>query len=727
MSDCIDITSLEHLPLENTLLINYVIRCTGTWDLYQRYTAYRNVCDSYWTLMVPNDQHPRHDDFPITVGPGGFAGTFAWNYGGIRGISSENFDENHTYLTQLTIFNEDCSGSGGGNSGDPSGSGNSGLTGSWERPGGPPLPPPGPPPIGGPPPIQVPPTIPRNSPPTTQQPPIPNLPKRPPGALPSGSGEREQPNDPEPPLTPILDEIDRDPVLGGDLFGSIRGGEGSPFDQRSLFGDRNNIIRGRFEGGNISDPFDRQGGGGISSNNGPSISRAYSQLGYTELYQSQTNLSGDNYLRDKFGTNASAAQLGYISSLNFQDPGDADALDLNQNQFDYGGNVNNSLNKFSLFIKPSEVQGMNTIPLGNILEDFSSLLVVPNSEVVYGEELFISSSFRTESSETVSARAEIIVRTPTKKFYQIGSTQYTTVNKNNSLNISGNYNTHYFELGANTVSFIVYDNENNIIGYDTVLVNILPFLESYSSSRSLKINSIPGEVLKLINGDKNRYEEFILNKPYGLIFNRNSASEKFSCVLLTERNDNCSFRISYLPAIPGDTVTGTLGFSSSKIQLNGTDYYPEAYTIGLYQVETTARIQLYIARHIDSDSEPMRARLYYTKGYDLAPFNIQINTSGGVITVDTPRADGDISYYNGGNNPDNIPSDLLSQLNNNQQRTNANGRVQFSGSQIATQEYITVIPKNNEVYSYGNRIGSSGVVPVFSGYEESAAPFPVGP
>jgi len=145
MPNCIAINGLEHLPNEQTLLIHYNILCTGTWYLSQLLTAYRNVCDTEWTVMYPNFQHPRHTDFPIAVPSPGQGATFAWNYGGIQGISAENFDAYHSYLVQLTIFNYDCYNTGnnpntGQGSGEPpitgGGSGDPPITGGGGGGGG---------------------------------------------------------------------------------------------------------------------------------------------------------------------------------------------------------------------------------------------------------------------------------------------------------------------------------------------------------------------------------------------------------------------------------------------------------------------------------------------------------------------------------------------------------------------------------------------------------------
>ena len=153
MSYCVTINSLEHLPAEETLLIHYNISCSGIWHLNQLDTAYRNVCDSGWTVMYPNHQHPLHSDFPISTTSSTNA-TFAWNYGGIQGISAVNFDENHSYLVQLSIYDYYCLNTGeppGGNPVTGGGgvfTGNS-STGSTAGGGGGGKSPPPPPPGGG--------------------------------------------------------------------------------------------------------------------------------------------------------------------------------------------------------------------------------------------------------------------------------------------------------------------------------------------------------------------------------------------------------------------------------------------------------------------------------------------------------------------------------------------------------------------------------------------------
>jgi hypothetical protein len=135
MSYCVSINSLENLPVEETLLINYTVSCSGVWYLYQMATAYRNICASGWTVMYPNHQHPQHSDFPLHLATNGnYSATFAWNYGGIQGISAENFDESHSYLVQLSLLDHNCL-----NTGEPPGdpTGATGTTGNGGSGGGP--------------------------------------------------------------------------------------------------------------------------------------------------------------------------------------------------------------------------------------------------------------------------------------------------------------------------------------------------------------------------------------------------------------------------------------------------------------------------------------------------------------------------------------------------------------------------------------------------------------
>lgn len=212
------ITDLENLPREKTLLIHYTINCSGEWNLLQLSSAYRNVCDDEWTVMFPNDQHPRHTDFTISVpASGSRACTFAWNYGGIVGIDQEDFDENHSYLVQLACYNVACSGFTG--SGDTSGDPNPSTSGSNTG-----ISPPGPPdrPPGDEPP--VPPSSPPGSPGS-----VPGV-NLPPGGGPGGPGNPG--GSARTPVNTIPPRGPGGPSTGSDSIGTI-----DPWD--SYYYDRN--------------------------------------------------------------------------------------------------------------------------------------------------------------------------------------------------------------------------------------------------------------------------------------------------------------------------------------------------------------------------------------------------------------------------------------------------------------------------------------------------------
>lgn len=105
MVDALHINSLEHAPMERTLFIHYTLDQSGLWDFLPQHCGYRGVCDSGWYIMYPNTQHPRHTDAPILVNPQSVVTcTFAWNYGGIRGIDPVDFSDGHSYLVQLAMM-----------------------------------------------------------------------------------------------------------------------------------------------------------------------------------------------------------------------------------------------------------------------------------------------------------------------------------------------------------------------------------------------------------------------------------------------------------------------------------------------------------------------------------------------------------------------------------------------------------------------------------------------
>lgn len=213
-----------HLPSEKTLLVHYTVNETGSWIYSLCHCGYRGVCEDDWTIMIPNHQHPQHTDARpsqrLQIIAGGRQGIFAWNYGGIVGVASEDFDSDHSYLAQLTM-QKDCSPfSGGGNSGKGSTRTRStgsvpGFTGKGGG-GGTPIPP-LPPFAGGGPPAAVPATG-----------------LFPPDLGPSGSGNKV---DPVGPYTIPRTDI---PVIPGGLYGGTDPGlRTSPAIPRGILRDPN--------------------------------------------------------------------------------------------------------------------------------------------------------------------------------------------------------------------------------------------------------------------------------------------------------------------------------------------------------------------------------------------------------------------------------------------------------------------------------------------------------
>lgn len=704
LNDFLEITSVEHLPLEETLLVHYIIREPGLWELYQPYTAYRNVCDEYWTIMIPNSQHPRHDDFPILVFSGRARSlTFAWNYGGIRGISSENFDENHSYLTQLTVYNLTCSGDppGGGYTGQ---SGNTGEiprenpTGNYRRE--PPVPPPPPPPP--PPPEEVPPANPENeiirrvipgNPGGLPPPILPDYSPIDPATLsdPSGIGSGEPSG---------IRQRDIDPVLNRDLFDLPIQTELDNYYGGSLFDTPNNnyitrVSQRYIDPGTFVDLDINQNGPEFSSNN--------------------NNIS-----------DAIKGNISYPKGYNKQDLGDENQIDLNQNPYSFGALTENSLNKFVFLSRPKETNiRINKINLDNLTEGFKTRLDIPQTELKFGQSLFIRGNFFS-SDRNIRAKAKLYVKTKNDRYYLIAFTDYVEVQNGVSLTIEGVYNTHYLDYGQNTFTLIIYDIDENIVGYNTQMVNILPFLTSASTRRDISYNSLPSELLKLINSDKNNYIEFLLTEPFGYIFEKIQGS--FSCVLLSELNDLHSFRIGELNANPevGDFET-YYGYFNSKIKVNDTDYFPEAYNIGILNGFSDDRLQVYVMPPKDIVT-PIRCRLYYSKNYRPATPEVTLTEVGDLfnISYSGPNPNWNHGFVDHGKNgPNYLPPDILSQVASNNQRSNNNGYVQFTNVQINTENYFSILTEENNNYNLNNQVTSKYINATLAGVELKDT-FPIG-
>jgi hypothetical protein len=106
MPEAINITSIEHLPEFTTILIKYDVIVPGTWRYYEPYCGYKDILSNFWVIISPDVSNVRHTNSPIVVSEGSiFRGTFAWNYGSIRGVNPENFNNNKSYYIQLSIFN----------------------------------------------------------------------------------------------------------------------------------------------------------------------------------------------------------------------------------------------------------------------------------------------------------------------------------------------------------------------------------------------------------------------------------------------------------------------------------------------------------------------------------------------------------------------------------------------------------------------------------------------
>lgn len=582
MTESIFINSTENLPEESTLLIYYTITQTGNWDLVQNYTAYRNVCDDYWTVMYPNFQHPLHSDFPIAVVSPVFNGIFAWNYGGIRGITSEQFDDNHSYLTQITIYNLDCYYTGhsgviitgqSGITGNPdiSGSGNN-RPRPYPRPGQPR--PPAPPPPG--PPGSVPPRPPFNIPGVVPNP----IPPAPPEVPPPGGGN---------------------PITGRAPIGIIR----PEFPRTRL--QRPTGIFGTEEGyrNNTRIRWDSIGIGSIENdrNSGP----IFRNRGSVEI-------NNNTYEPPVRRTRDLNHNLEDYSRGNYPRP---NSLPTQGNTLDLGENItqnNSSANSSNLYItkvnstnQSSEILSLNK---STILQEAETRLEVGKTSIYAGERIILSGMFK-YTTGTIQASATIVAVTTSGIKNTVFETPLQEVSATNPLVLATAITSHQYTEGC-VLCIIVKDSAQNIIGVDSKIVTIIPNKGSTQLRQSVNNSYLPDIVKNYTNTDDSNYVEVDFYQNETKIINLEDRSAGYlECVLLSETTQPFSISLYDTENIP-ESLNNT---SSAKLIRNNQQVLPEAYNT--YVMSTVADLTSYSVRISPRGNNTgyHRAKLFVSKNY----------------------------------------------------------------------------------------------------------------
>lgn len=615
MTECITINSIEHLPNEDTILIRYLIDCTGLWYLAQNLTAYRNVCDTEWTVMFPNHQHPQHTDFPILVTSPGYTCTFAWNYGGIQGISAETFDDRHSYLTQITIFDYNCDNTGVTNTGNNGGQNNTGLviiggqvgtidpTGNHGGGGGGPG-------FG-------------NPGRGTTAPVNPNMtPYNPMSATPvnttpfdggPGTGEPTgtNPNTRYLPINPVQPYLENQVIVHG--IGSTT--PVNVYQQPSIVYTSTR-------------PSDINPG----STNNPNIE-------FHEAYNPVTTYVGPN-------NNPTFTLINPVSVEG--DPAGS-----------VHGSTYGSIYGINTYYGPELTNVVNVNShIGNSFIDIQTLF----PEIVLGYPIIYSAVFRPPVGVSINCTLRVSVQGPANNFIVrsvTGSTTNTT-----PLTCGGSINTSLLGIGPILLTATVYDDSNQIINIKTILINCVPIIISNDPINAVAPrtettvgNVIPANVLNanqsLIGEDNtyidlpNGYSAYVIIEPLDI------TDQNFTAILSTKHNTNDAYQLRIFdivdslldsgppPILTENAIANTPGINTeaiatsiSRMKINDHLYYPETHNVALQNVSLSSSLyMLEIAPTINNINGDTYGRLYISNNFKIREASAVATTTSIVATL----------------------------------------------------------------------------------------------
>ena len=598
MTECITINNIEHLPNEDTILIRYLIDCTGLWYLAQNLTAYRNVCDTEWTVMFPNHQHPQHTDFPILVTTPGYSCTFAWNYGGIQGISSESFDDRHSYLTQITIFDYNCNNTGGSNTGS-GGQNNTGViiigggTGIIIDTGGFPGNGNGGPGIGNPgrgTVLPVYPFIPPNIPGSV----IPVDPD-PFGGTGSGDPTGGNPNTRYTPTTPIQVNLENQVIVNGI-------GSSTPVNV--------------YQAPNITYTSTRPSAVNPGETNNPNIE-------FHEAYNPVSTYVGPN-------NNPVFTLVNPVSIEG--NPGGS-----------VHGTTYGSTYGINTYYGPELTTVVNVNShIGNSFIDIQVL----SPEIVIGSPIIYSSVFRPPVGISINCTLRISIQGPSNSFIVrevTNSTTYTT-----PLSCGGSINSSLVGLGPLLLTATVYDSTNQIINIKTILINCVSIIISNDPINTVPPrtettigNVVPANVLNANQSIVNQEYTYIAlpnsSSIYVIIEPLNVADQNFTAILSTKHNTNDAYQLRIFdivdPLVDSDEPpiltegeifqtysinTTAIAKSTSRMKINGHLYFPETHTVALQDVSLSSSLyMLEIAPTINNVNGDTYGHLYISNTFKI--------------------------------------------------------------------------------------------------------------
>ena len=703
MPNCITINSLEHLYAEETLLLHYTITCTGTWYLAQLLTAYRNVCDTEWTVMYPNHQHPRHTDFPITVVNPGYPATFAWNYGGIQGISAENFDQEHSYLTQLTIYNYECFNTGNPTSGSATGSipvitgSQSGVV-TGTGPTYLPLPPNRPPPPNNPVPIPV--VI---NPPINPVVPsvVPVGPNPAGGGNPgvggwAGGGGAHHSGNPSGQFVPGVGAV---PTRGSTPSGGAVGSVGSSVitnesQSVSIVNLNAIIIQGTYS--SITRPSNTEPGGLVNP------------------YLSFNSLTRSPAIPNNPGLLDGATQM--FAEI------DADTVESNPE-----GTIAGTL--FSTMLN-GIVQPQGSTNLVNIPSvDYSAYidLQIPSVEVTYGTPIVISSVFQPPHGVEITARMELHAQDSVgSRLVQTTSNQLVT--HTSPLTCGASISSSEFGLGQVILTSKVLDSNSSIVAIKSILAIVLE-VNNTGTEQTSKITV--GKDLPSIMKNSSTVKisdtpidlDLPANKSVHIVLEAASAQTKLSSILVTKYNTEDSYQLTvhdkglddddYLgsggivtpieldvPSTPGPGDTSAISnpviyFTRDKFKINNNVVFPHIHTVGFSDatLPSSKYLILEVAPNINNVVGDTYGKLYLSSNFKLRTVTATVTQSS--ITLKLPYVGTRVALVIHGPAQGVIPETY----NLIESTSNRAGNVSWVGLNLNRGDYFSVIKTENNKFN----------------------------
>lgn len=724
MPNCIRINGLEHLPLEETLLIHYTVTCSGLWDLAQNLTAYRNVCDSYWTIMYPNHQHPRHTDFPLLVPPGGMQGIFAWNYGGILGIDPIDFDENHSYLTQLSIYEYSCfyTGVSGsfptGQTGIPQ-TGFTGYTGLRSEPA-----------------LPRPPHI-----PTPGIPGVP-VPGRPPIRI--RSGEEPIPTglsyDPiSGSVNPPIPHLKLDPRTG--LSGHqdpqyqwqqtstvgiavLRGEPGQPNNNTVI----SNPVLANYLGVNLrgETPTIYPSSGTTPVTSVVNYNLHYNPLGYSEVERPlQSSLSSIRYYENELRSNL----IPTVPSVSIRSE-----IESNTNDIDIGATEGDTaglpghLSNIRAIVRPVGIQNTTSIrqiDTRSILAGAFTSLQLGADEVAAGMPIVVSAAFY--GPETLSVTGAIYILASSNDVYELVSGSNGSTSQSNPFQLGVNATTYGISPGRAIVVFIVKDNQGTVIGTASkaLFIRSPKVIGLTNKADTTPYNNTATSLLKgtreipstLFTSYANVYAPYGESKTF-IIDRKPGSTDNLSCIFIgsnKEINFSVDIYTTSLYTYDYKTKIDNLVNSDEMATLTGTtiletearlshrnfEINPSFPVLGMADIPVNDTINIKIGPIESEDNSHIIGKLYLSDGFSFRPWDSNVVNSG--VFVHAPYAEEIMKVYVQGNVSGKIPSSYTMHTS----QSNYSGVAFFSGVSPSSEQFYGVVTAGDNTfnpYRYTERV-----------------------